>query len=84
MVTYPTDSDEVAVAQASPVQEKLRADDSSTHESLADTFVEGSEGVTHAEFNNLRHIPDSVPLPAFLIVAVEFAERFSHYGWFRT
>jgi len=80
MATHPIDRDEIAVAQASPVHEKLQADGSSAHESLADALVEGSECVTHAEFSNLRHIPDSIPLTSFLIVIVEFAERFSHYG----
>ena len=76
MATYSTDRDQVT-----PVQEKLPVDGSSdAHESLADTLVEGSEDVTHSEFDSLRHIPDSLPLSSFLVVIVEFAERFSYYG----
>jgi len=80
MTTYPTDGDEVAMVHTTPVQGKLQVDGSSAHESLADALVEGSEDVTHAEFNNLRHIPDSLPLSSFLVVTVEFAERFSYHG----
>ena len=80
MATYPTDRDEVAMAHAAPLQEKLEIDGSSTHESSSGTLVEGSEGVTHGEFDTLRHIPDSLPLSSFLVVIIEFAERFSYYG----
>jgi len=75
-----TDRDQVAMPHATPVAEKLDVDGSSAHESLPDTLVEGSEDVTHAEFDSLRHIPDSLPLSSFLVVTVEFAERFSYYG----
>ena len=68
------------MVHTTPVQGKLQVDGSSAHESLADALVEGSEDVTHAEFNNLRHIPDSLPLSSFLVVTVEFAERFSYHG----
>ena len=68
------------MAHAAPVQETKDVDGSSVHGSLSDTLVEGSEGVTHAEFDTLRHIPDSLPISSFLVVVVEFAERFSYYG----
>lgn len=45
-------------------------------------FVEGSEGVTHEELATLRHLPDSIPFAAFLVVVVEFAERWTYYGEF--
>ena len=80
MATYSADIDEVAMAHVAPLKEKQEVDGSSAHESLADTVVEGSENVTHAEFNTLRHIPDTLPLSSFLVVIVEFAERFSYYG----
>ena len=44
------------------------------------TFVEGSEGVTHEELSTLRHLPDALPFAAFLVVVVEFAERWTYYG----
>lgn len=46
------------------------------------TFVEGSEGVTHEELSTLRHLPDTLPFAAFLVVVVEFAERWTYYGEF--
>ena len=82
MAAYSTDSDQVAMAQATPIQEMKEVDGFSAQGSLADTLVEGSEDVTHAEFDTLRHIPDSLPISSFLVVVVEFAERFSYYGWF--
>jgi len=53
----------------------------SSHASVADgSFIEGSEGVTHEELATLRHLPNSIPFTAFLIVIVEFAERWTYYG----
>ena len=53
----------------------------SSHTSITDgSFVEGSEGVTHEELTTLRHLPDSIPFAAFLVIVVEFAERWSYYG----
>jgi hypothetical protein len=80
MAAYSSDRDEVAIARATPVQETKEVDGSSAHGSLPDTLVEGSEDVTHTEFDTLRHIPDSLPISSFLVVIVEFAERFSYYG----
>jgi len=55
----------------------------SSHASVtAATFVEGSEGVTHEELSTLKHLPDALPFAAFLVVAVEFAERWTYYGEF--
>ena len=48
------------------------------------SFVEGSEGVTHEELATLRHLPDSIPFAAFLVVVVEFAERWTYCGKFCT
>lgn len=80
MATHSADRDELAMAHVAPAQEKQEIDGSSANESLSDTLVEGSEGVTHSEFDALRHIPDSLPISSFLVVIVEFAERFSYYG----
>ena len=80
MAAYSTDRDEVAVAHAAPIQETKEVDGFSAQDSLADTLVEGSENVTHSEFDTLRHIPDALPISSFLVVLVEFAERFSYYG----
>ena len=56
----------------------------SSHTSITDgSFVEGSEGVTHEELATLRHLPDSIPFTAFLVIVVEFAERWSYYGGLR-
>ena len=55
----------------------------SSHASATDgSFVEGSEGVTHEELAILRHVPDSIPFAAFLVVIVELAERWTYYGGF--
>lgn len=39
-------------------------------------IVEGSEGVTQHELDNLRQVSDTLPYAAFLVVFVEFAERY--------
>ena len=80
MATYPTDRDAVATTHDAPLREKVEVDGSSSHESQAGTLVEGSEDVTHGDFDTLRHIPDSLPFSSFLVVVIEFAERFSYYG----
>lgn len=43
-------------------------------------IVEGSEGVTEHEFRTLRHVADRLPLAAWLVAIVEFAERWTYYG----
>ncbi|KAH8103419.1 peptide/h+ symporter protein [Cristinia sonorae] len=45
-----------------------------------DKIIEGSEGVTEGEFKSLRHVADTLPYTAWLVVVVEFAERWSYYG----
>ncbi|KAF8187138.1 peptide transporter PTR2B [Pholiota molesta] len=44
------------------------------------TFIEGSEGVTQHDLDTLRHVADRLPYTAWLVVSVEFAERWSYYG----
>lgn len=46
------------------------------------SVIEGSEGVTAHDLNTLRHVADSFPLAAWLVVIVEFAERY--VGFFST
>ncbi|KAH6910984.1 peptide transporter PTR2B [Coprinopsis sp. MPI-PUGE-AT-0042] len=43
-------------------------------------IIEGSEGVTQQEFETYRHVSDKFPVAAWLVVVVEFAERWSYYG----
>lgn len=44
------------------------------------SIVEGSEGVTEYELATLRHVPDRLPYASWLVVIVEFAERWTYYG----
>ena len=43
-------------------------------------IVEGSEGVTQEDLDTYRHVADRLPISAWLVVFVEFAERWSYYG----
>lgn len=38
-------------------------------------YIPNSEDVTYHEFATLRHVVDHVPITAWLVVIVEFAER---------
>lgn len=40
-----------------------------------DSIIEGSEDVTEHELATLRHVADRLPITAWLVVIVEFAER---------
>ncbi|KAF5369715.1 hypothetical protein D9615_010150 [Tricholomella constricta] len=44
------------------------------------SIVAGSEGVTEHELATLRHVADRLPYTAWLVVVVEFAERWTYYG----
>ncbi|KAJ3505854.1 hypothetical protein NLJ89_g7195 [Agrocybe chaxingu] len=44
------------------------------------SFIEGSEGVTQHDLDTLRHVADRLPYAAWLVVFVEFAERWTYYG----
>ncbi|TCD69597.1 hypothetical protein EIP91_007019 [Steccherinum ochraceum] len=61
---------------ASVVDEKA----GSSSENSDDRLVEGSEDVTEYEYRTLRHVADTLPYTAWLVVIVEFAERWSYYG----
>lgn len=41
-----------------------------------DDFIVNSEGVTHEELRTLRNVPDRLPSTAWLVIIVEFAERY--------
>lgn len=41
-----------------------------------EAFIEGSEGVTQHDLDTLRHVGDRLPYSAWLVVSVEFAERY--------
>ncbi|CAL1711653.1 unnamed protein product [Somion occarium] len=57
------------------------ADEKTDYEShSSDKVIEGSEGVTEHELHTLRHVPDTLPYASFLVVIVEFAERWTYYG----
>jgi proton-dependent oligopeptide transporter, POT family len=44
--------------------------------SPGDDFIVNSEGVTHEELRTLRNVADRLPLTAWLVIIVEFAERY--------
>ena len=80
-LSSPSDStSDTARARDETVDEKKLK---SSHASITSgSFVEGSEGVTHEDLATLHHLPDSIPFAAFLVVVVEFAERWTYYGEF--
>lgn len=41
-----------------------------------DSIIEGSEGVTQRDFDTYRHVADRLPYSAWLVLIVEFAERY--------
>ncbi|KAJ8516687.1 hypothetical protein ONZ45_g6045 [Pleurotus djamor] len=45
-----------------------------------DSIIDGSEGVTQHDLDTLRHVADTLPPTAWLVVIVEFAERWTYYG----
>ena len=78
-LSYQTDRPlDVADAHGEAIDEKKS--ESSRLSVTGVSFVEGSESVTHEELATLRHLPDSIPFAAFLVVVVEFAERWTYYG----
>ncbi len=44
-----------------------------------EAFIEGSEGVTQHDLDTLRHVGDRLPYSAWLVVTVEFAERYVNF-----
>ncbi|KAG2014148.1 peptide transporter PTR2B [Coprinopsis cinerea AmutBmut pab1-1] len=64
--------EKLGVVHAPSIDESLESD--------PNKIIVGSEGVTQGEFDTLRHVSDSFPLAAWLVVIVEFAERWTYYG----
>lgn len=67
--------EKAAIDRAPSVDEKYSVDNNDPNR-----IMEGSEGVTHHEFDTLRHVSDSFPVATWMIVVVEFAERWTYYG----
>jgi POT family proton-dependent oligopeptide transporter len=78
----------IALAKTSSPGDKLSSDPldgrlSEHHEHAGtgpDDIIPNSEGVSNHEFATLRHVTDTLPIAAFLVVIVEFAERWTYYG----
>lgn len=57
--------------------------DAKHHEDLVhdvydpDAIVEGSIDVTYRELETLRHVADHINIASFLVIIVEFAERYA-------
>jgi POT family proton-dependent oligopeptide transporter len=52
-----------------------------SYDSVSGTdIVEGSEGVTYDELHQYRHVADRLPWTSWVVVFVEFAERWTYYG----
>lgn len=62
------------IARADSIE---KVDDYSSSESALSGVLEGSEGVTQHDLETLRHVSDKFPLAAWLVVIVEFAERYA-------
>ncbi|THH33120.1 hypothetical protein EUX98_g1079 [Antrodiella citrinella] len=62
------------------VHDDVSVVDEKADHSSDDHLVEGSDDVTELEFKTLRHVADTLPYTAWLVVIVEFAERWSYYG----
>ncbi|KAH6913719.1 peptide transporter PTR2B, partial [Coprinopsis sp. MPI-PUGE-AT-0042] len=67
--------EKVSVDRVASIDEKYSVDSNDPHR-----LMEGSEGVTHHEFETLRHVSDRFPIATWMIVVVEFAERWTYYG----
>jgi len=74
------------MATAYPDDKAVHKDESFDDEKLdspihdSHSIIEGSEGVSHHDFATLRQVSDKLPPAAWLVVFVEFAERWSYYG----
>ncbi|KAJ7592905.1 peptide/h+ symporter protein [Mycena floridula] len=69
---------EEKVAPGDHTVDKAVLDDTSSHDE--NEIVPGSEGITRHELATLRHVADRLPYTAWLVVTVEFAERWTYYG----
>ncbi|KAG5642975.1 hypothetical protein DXG03_001823 [Asterophora parasitica] len=68
--------DDKALGRASSIDEKHQYQG----EPDGSSVIAGSEGVTEHELATLRHVADRLPYTAWLVVIVEFAERWTYYG----
>lgn len=68
----------LALAHVTTLDEKKVVETESAH--TDDVYMPNSEGVTQHEFDTLRHVADRLPLTAWLVAFVEFAERWTYYG----
>jgi proton-dependent oligopeptide transporter, POT family len=76
--SFPEDkAADFALAKVSTLEDEKFREDSSRD---GDSIIEGSEGVTEHELHTLRHVADRLPITAWLVVIVEFAERWTYYG----
>jgi len=67
----------LALAKVATLDEKRSID---AERLSADEYIPNSENVTQHEFDTLRHVGDTLPYTAWLVVVVEFAERWTYYG----
>ncbi|KAF9531412.1 peptide transporter PTR2B [Crepidotus variabilis] len=63
-----------------PTAESFEDDKISHDHDDRNSIIEGSDNVTREEFDTLRHIGDKLPSAAWLVVFVEFAERWTYFG----
>ncbi|KAG8849941.1 hypothetical protein FRB91_009481 [Serendipita sp. 411] len=77
MANDPTDKQMPALAKLATLEEKKMADGDYAS---SEEYLPGSDGVTLHEFKTLRHVSDRHPYHAWLVVIVEFAERWTYYG----
>lgn len=59
--------------------EKFGDEKVSQGDNISGEFLPGSENVTQHDLDTLRHVSDSFPYSAWLVVIVEFAERYVDY-----
>ncbi|KAF8165964.1 peptide/h+ symporter protein [Crassisporium funariophilum] len=72
--------DEKAEAKAVRPVSSIDDEKLGSHTSDSMSIIEGSEGVTQHDLDTLRHVADTLPYAAWLVVFVEFAERWTYYG----
>ncbi|KAJ3554308.1 hypothetical protein NM688_g3181 [Phlebia brevispora] len=77
VIVYPDDKQDHALSKASSELDE-KAD--YLNEVPGDRVIPGSEGVTEHEYATLRRVADRLPYTAWLVVIVEFAERWSYYA----
>ena len=75
-ITYENDKEELGLSKvASTVTTDEKADIRSDAD--GERIIPGSEGVTEHEYATLKRVADRLPYTAWLVVIVEFAERYA-------